>query len=298
MKIALAQLNYHIGNFSENIGKMKLAVARGRKEGADLVVFAELSLSGYPPRDFLEFNDFILSCDQALHELAEECTDIACILGLPVQNKNPKGKPLFNAGAFVFDGKVQSLHHKSLLPNYDIFDEYRYFEPGSNPVLIEYQGKKIALTICEDLWNVGDNPLYVQEPMEQLAKASPDIMINIAASPFDADQAKRREEILARNARKYELPLVYVNHVGAQTELLFDGGSLLMNANGEIVQRLKFFEEDFAVVDIRELEKMLPIRDENPEKIALLHDALVMGVRNYFQKLGFGKAILGAFRWN
>ncbi len=293
MKIALAQLNYHIGNFSENIGKMKTALARGRKEGADLVVFAELSVSGYPPRDFLEFNDFILSCDHALHELAGECTDIACIVGLPVQNKNPKGKPLFNAGAFIFDGKVQSLHYKSLLPNYDIFDEYRYFEPGYNPFIIAHQGKRIALTICEDLWNVGDNPLYVQEPMEQLAKANPDIMINIAASPFDAEQAQRREEILKRNARKYQLPLVYVNHVGAQTELLFDGGSLVMNAKGEIVQRLQFFEEDFAVVDVRELEKMPPIRDENPEKISLVHDALVMGVRNYFMKLGFGKAILG-----
>ncbi len=293
MKIALAQINYHIGNFAENIRKMKEAIHHAKSLEVDLVVFAELSVSGYPPRDFLEFQDFIAECRHALENLAAECTNIACIAGLPVQNPSPKGKPLFNAAVFIADGEVQSEHHKSLLPNYDIFDEYRYFEPGKNPEIVEYKGTKIAITICEDLWNVGDNPLYIEEPMEQLMEQKPDLMINIAASPFDVLQAQKREEILRKNALKYKLPLIYVNHIGAQTELLFDGGSLAMNNQGDVVQKLKSFDEDFAIVDTAQIAQMNAIVAPLPEKMELIHDALVMGVKNYFGKLGFTKAVLG-----
>lgn len=295
MKIAIAQRNYHIGNFDSNIEKIKESIRRALQEEAELVLFSELAISGYPPRDFLEFDDFIRQCDQAVQQIAAHCTDIAVIVGLPTFNPNEKGKPLYNSAAFIKDGKVQSYIHKTLLPNYDVFDEYRYFEPNSIFSCVELNGYKLAVTICEDLWNVQDNPLYTINPMDELMPQKPDMIINIAASPFNYDQTKIRKEILKRNATSYGLPLFYVNHVGAQTELLFDGGSLVMRPDGKIVEELHYFEEDFRVF---EMEEVIDSRREYPEsssmsEIQMIHDALVMGVRNYFEKLGFKKAILG-----
>jgi NAD+ synthase (glutamine-hydrolysing) len=295
MKIALAQLNYHIGNFENNTSKIIEAIKKGESEGADIVVFSELAISGYPPRDFLEFTDFVDQCQLSLNKIAAFCTKIAVIIGLPTYNNSAKGKPLFNSAAFLSDGKIISFTHKTLLPNYDIFDEYRYFEPNSIFEVIEFKGRKIALTICEDLWNVQDNPLYTINPMDQLIDQGPDLMINIAASPFNYQQTATRKEILKKNAKQYKIPLFYVNHVGAQTELLFDGGSLVMRADGELVDELNYFDEDFRTFDLEEV-----IFDDCPvlvgairSEIEDIHDALVMGVRNYFQKLGFRKAILG-----
>ncbi len=295
MKIALAQINYHIGNFESNKSKIIDCIRKGEYEGADIVVFSELAISGYPPRDFLEFRDFVEQCNSLLAEIASFCTKTAAIIGLPTFNKNPKGKPLYNSAAFVNDGKILSYTHKTLLPNYDIFDEYRYFEPNSEFNVIKFKRKKIALTICEDLWNVQDNPLYTINPMDQLIDQEPDLMINIAASPFNYHQTATRKEILRKNAKQYSIPLFYVNHVGAQTELLFDGGSLVMNSAGELVDELSYFEEDFRIFDLDKVTS-----DDCPvlvgamrSEIEDIHDALVMGVRNYFQKLGFNKAILG-----
>ena len=293
MKIALAQINYHIGNFNSNKKKILNSIAKAKEEGADLVVFSELAVSGYPPRDFLEFDDFVNQCNQTVNEIAIECIGIAAIIGLPTHNNNPKGKPLYNSAAFIENGKIKSLTHKTLLPNYDIFDEYRYFEPNSSFKLIDFKGKKIALTICEDLWNVQDNPLYTLNPMDEFISQNPDLIINIAASPFNYHQTKIRKEVLKRNAEKYELPLFYVNHVGAQTELLFDGGSLVMNAKGKIVEELKYFAEDFRIINLEELENKKPKPINTLGEIASIHTALVMGVKNYFEKLGFKKAILG-----
>ncbi len=294
MKIALAQLNYHIGNFSSNVQKIKHAVQKAEKVGADLVVFAELAISGYPPRDFLEFDDFINRCNNALDEIASHCRNIGAIVGLPTYNKGKKGKPLYNSAAFIADGQVKKYIHKSLLPNYDIFDEYRYFEPNKSFEIIEFQGRKIALTICEDLWNVQDNPLYTVNPMDELMPLNPDLIINIAASPFNYHQIEIRTEILRRNAEKYHLPLVYVNHVGAQTELIFDGGSLVMNAKGQVVDELQYFEEDLRIFELDDIQQsnVYKAKVKKPV-IGLIHDALVMGIRNYFHKLGFQKAILG-----
>ncbi len=293
MKIALAQINYHIGNFNSNKKKILNSIAKAKEEGADLVVFSELAVSGYPPRDFLEFDDFVNQCNQTVNEIAIECIGIAAIIGLPTHNNNPKGKPLYNSAAFIENGKIKSLTHKTLLPNYDIFDEYRYFEPNSSFKLIDFKGKKIALTICEDLWNVQDNPLYTLNPMDEFISQNPDLIINIAASPFNYHQTKIRKEVLKRNAEKYELPLFYVNHVGAQTELLFDGGSLVMNSKGKIVEELKYFAEDFRIINLEELENKKPKPINTLGEIASIHTALVMGVKNYFEKLGFKKAILG-----
>jgi NAD+ synthase (glutamine-hydrolysing) len=294
VKIALAQLNYHIGNFSSNVQKMIRSIREAENSGADLVVFAELGISGYPPRDFLEFDDFINCCHLALEDIAVHCENVAAIVGVPTYNKSEKGKPLYNSAAFISNGKVQKYIHKSLLPNYDVFDEYRYFEPNKSFEIIEFLGHKIALTICEDLWNVQDNPLYTVNPMDELMALEPDLMINIAASPFNYHQIEIRTEILRRNAETYQLPLLYVNHVGAQTELIFDGGSLVMDAKGEIVEELKYFNEDMKMVETDNIQKgKASLQKEKKLVIGMIHDALVMGIRNYFEKLGFKKAIIG-----
>ncbi len=293
MRIALSQLNFHIGNFEQNKQKMIGAIHRAEKEKADLVVFSELAIAGYPPRDFLEFRDFVDKGLQAVDEIASHCTRVAAIVGVPTYNPHRKGKPLYNSAAFLWQGKVQKVIHKTLLPNYDIFDEYRYFEPNSRFEIVEFKGKKIALTICEDIWDVDESPLYTINPMDELMAFSPDIMINIAASPFNYRQAVIREGVLRRNTEKYHLPLFYVNHVGAQTEILFDGGSLVMNSHSKTVDVMRYFEEDFRVYDVEAVEKADSAPIERPAEVALIHDALVMGIRNYFHKLGFTKAILG-----
>ena len=293
MKIALAQINFHIGNFSENENKIIQSIQNAEKQGVDIVIFPELAITGYPPRDFLEFDDFIEKTEESIQKIASLCKTTAALIGGPSRNKTGKGKSLFNSAYFLFEGKVQQIFHKTLLPTYDIFDEYRYFEPNKDFKLLIFKGKKIAVTICEDLWNIDDNPLYYSDPMEELAKLKPDFLLNIAASPFHYKQAILRKDVLKRNAAKYQLPIYYVNHVGAQTELIFDGGSIAINSKGEIVKSLKYFEEDFAVLDERKIENLTPVNESNPSEIQLIHDALVVGIRNYFHKLGFQKAILG-----
>jgi NAD+ synthase (glutamine-hydrolysing) len=294
VKIALAQLNYHIGNFEDNTAKIIQMAQKAAAMGADLIVFAELALSGYPPRDFLEFDDFIDKCELSARQIAESCQNIALIVGSPVRNRSGKGKPLYNAALFIDQARI-SYFRKALLPNYDVFDEYRYFEPASSFNVLEFKGQKIAITVCEDLWNIGNDPLYRVNPMDELMPFAPDFMINIAASPFHYDQAESRREVLRQNVLQYKLPLIYVNHVGAQTELLFDGGSMAFAANGKVHTSLNFFSEDFKIVETNELLHA-DIQSDNqsvPTKIERIHDALVMGIRNYFGKLGFQKAILG-----
>lgn len=291
MQIALAQLNYHIGNFELTIQKVKSAVLNAKKQGADLVVFAELGISGYPPRDFLEFDEFIQMSQDALNEIAECTKDIGVIIGSPTFNSNSKGKRLRNSAVFLYDNKIQSIHNKALLPTYDVFDEYRYFEPETQFEIVTFKGKKLAITVCEDIWNLDDQEMYVQSPMDQLIKSSPDLMINIAASPFDVGHHEDRLRILKENASKYKLPIVYVNHVGAQTELIFDGGSMVMDVKGKIVKQLNFFEEDLQVWDSEKGEAEL--NDKIPEAIERVRKAIVLGISDYFRKLGFKKAILG-----
>ncbi|WP_029287361.1 NAD+ synthase [Pedobacter sp. R20-19] len=295
MKIALAQLNYHIGNFEANTQKIIDHIKLAEDKGADLVVFAELAICGYPPRDFLEFDEFISLCEAAALEIATHCTRIACIVGLPVKNHILQGKDLYNAAYFIEKGQVKAIAKKALLPTYDIFDEYRYFEPSRTFNCIDFNGKKIALTICEDLWNINDNPLYVSNPMDELIKEEPDVMINIAASPFSYTHDDERIKVLSDNAKKYHLPVFYVNQVGAQTEIIFDGGSLVFDADGAIKAEMKYFEEDLQVFDLEEIEN---VRNKYPQPerltdIEQIHDALVLGIQDYFKKSGFTKAVLG-----
>lgn len=296
MRIALAQLNYHIGNFASNTDKIIHAVNKAKVEKADLIVFAELTVSGYPPRDFLEFDDFIDCCYDSLRTIAAHCVEIAAIVGVPTYNPNDKGKRLINTAAFLNNGEVKHLIGKTLLPNYDVFDEYRYFEPNRRFETVQYQGISIAITICEDLWNITDDPLYVVNPVDELMKMKPGLLINIAASPFNYKQAEIRKQILCKNAATYRLPLFYVNHVGAQTELLFDGGSMVIDPSGKVRDELAYFEEDFRVYNLDDVINNTPDKDYRPvvkPRVELIHDALIMGIRNYFGKLGFKKAILG-----
>lgn len=298
MKIALAQLNYLIGDFTGNTRKIIHAITRSKEAGAELVVFAELALTGYPARDFLEFDDFIAKSEEAMLQIALECTGIAAIVGGPSRNITGKGKPLFNSAWFLNDGKVEHLTHKSLLPNYDVFDEYRYFEPAAEYGLVNFRGKRLAVTICEDIWNISEVPLYKRFPLDELAPLKPDMVINIAASPFHYNQGLLRRQVLRENALKYKLPVVYLNHTGAQTELIFDGGSMVCDDGGNIRESLDLFSEDFRIVDIDESFYGRPAADEidipdSVSDIGLVHDALVLGIRDYFGKMGFKKAILG-----
>src|SRR3569833_765007 len=298
MKIALAQLNYHVGNFESNTAKIIDHIKKARTEGADLVVFAELCVCGYPSRDFLEFKEFIDLCEASAHKIAAECQGIACIIGLPTPNDRPEGIDLNNSAYFIEDGKIKAVVHKALLPNYDIFDEYRYFEPATEFSCIELKGHRIALTICEDLWNTIENPLYVTRPMDVLIKEQPDVMINIAASPFAYNHDEERISILGDNARRYQLPLLYVNNVGAQTELIFDGGSLIFDKSGKLADELPYFKECvsyYQLEDKSEVKLLQPAttRVTKQGDIEQIHQALILGIQDYFYKSGFKSAILG-----
>ncbi|WP_321279379.1 NAD+ synthase [Marinifilum fragile] len=299
MKIALAQLNYHIGNFESNTEKIISAIEKSKKENVDLVVFSELAICGYPPKDLLERKDFIERTQDALQKVAEACTDIAAVVGGPSINPHIKGKNLYNSAFFISNGKIESIHNKTLLPNYDIFDEYRYFEPNTEFSLVEYKGKKIAITVCEDLWekqptdnNFAKSELYTVSPMEELNKLNPDFVVNIAASPFSYNQQDLRTNILKSNIERYNLPIIYVNQIGAHTELIFDGDSMVLNSKGEVACRLKYFEEDYQVVDMNEIEDKA-IESAEVDYIEKIHDALVLGLKDYFGKMGFKKATLG-----
>ena len=294
MKIALAQLNYHIGNFTGNVEKMLNEVNDARVEHADLICFSELAICGYPPRDFLEFGDFIEQSEAAIQRLCEASDDIAIVVGGPSVNPVVEGKDLHNAAFFLYQGKVQHVAHKALLPTYDIFDEYRYFEPATSFEVVAFKGKKIALTICEDIWNIGnENPLYTICPLDELIKQKPDFILNLSASPFDYRQAEARKHVIKSNVDRYGIPLFYVNHCGAQTEIIFDGGSVVMSPNGRVFDEMPYFEECRRIYDLDAVMEGASGRVSSMDKIERMYRGLVLGVQDYFGKLGFKKAILG-----
>ncbi len=302
MKIALAQLNYHIGNFEKNTSKILYHIEKAKKDQVDLIVFSELSVCGYPPQDLLEKKSFIEQCEAAIEEITASCKDIAVVIGSPTLNFHQKGKRLYNSALFIQDAEVKLIQNKTLLPTYDIFDEYRYFEPNDKFNIIEYKGEKIAITICEDLWDIqpAENPfaknqLYNVTPMDKLIEYKPDFILNIAASPFSYTKIWGRKNVFIRNAKKYNLPVFTINQTGAQTELIFDGGSLVVNPDGTIADEMKLFGEDYKIFDLNEIKKCTIKKtiDEDPNVIAKIHDALVLGVRDYFKKMKFTNATLG-----
>jgi len=303
MKIALAQLNYHIGDFQGNLSRMENAVQKATEHNADLVVFSELSICGYPPLDLLERKYFIASCMQYIESFAQSIDPgIGVLVGGPEFNPNKEGKLLFNSVFFLNQGSIQQVFRKSLLPTYDIFDEYRYFEPGKSAEILHFKGKKLAVTICEDLWDeqpfeneYSRSRLYTINPLETFMQYDPDLIINLAASPFSHMKMKVKQAIFTGKATRHKVPVLYCNQVGAQTELIFEGGSLAINAQGEVARRLKFFEEDFGVIDLNELASKKPGEKEGqiPERIESMAGALICGIRDYFRKMKFKTATLG-----
>jgi NAD+ synthase (glutamine-hydrolysing) len=349
MKIALAQQNYHIGNFEQNARKIIDAINWAKAQGADLVVFSELCVCGYPPRDFLEFNDFINKSYATVDAIKEHADTIGVLIGGPARNPRIEGKDLFNAVFLLHEKGIKAEIHKTLLPNYDVFDEYRYFEPAFDWQVLEFKGKKLAVTICEDIWNMGDNPLYRITPMEQLILQRPDVMINLSASPYNYAQDIVRNSIVKAHTLKYKLPMLYCNTVGSQTEIVFDGGSLVYDSGGNKVHEMKYFEEDYQVFELERLfqvnaqEEDVAVAQEqyagsvvkkntvkksgsprvstertvvdetvyfsatdvgvgedtvayltNEKNIGEIYQALILGIRDYFSKMGFKKAILGS----
>ena len=323
MKIALAQQNYHIGNFEKNRQKIIDGIRWAKQQNADLVVFSELCICGYPPRDFLEFDDFINKCYESIDIIKPHADTIGVLIGSPARNAQLDGKDLFNAVFLLHEGEIKAEIHKTLLPNYDVFDEYRYFEPAYDWQVIEFRGKKLAVTICEDIWNMGDNPLYRITPMEQLMPFHPDVMINLSASPYNYAQDIVRNSIVKAHVLKYKMPMLYCNTVGSQTEIVFDGGSLVYNINGCGVKEMKYFEEDYQVFELDELSKhneqfnartldggkretyyysafevgndIDTIEYLSGEKnIDEIYHAIILGIKDYFGKMGFSKAVMGS----
>ncbi len=310
MRVALAQQNYHIGNFEENTRKIIEGINVAKQQGAELVVFSELCVCGYPPRDFLEFEDFINKCYQSIDVIKAYADTIGVLIGAPDRNPVREGKDLFNAAYLLYEREIKGVAHKTCLPNYDVFDEYRYFEPAYDWKVIEFKGKRLAVTICEDIWNLGDNPLYRNCPMDELMKQKPDVMLNLSASPFDYTHVEDRKAIVKLNTSKYKLPLLYCNCVGSQTEIVFDGGSLVFDKDSNLVRQLPLFEEAIQVFELNDdgtftqpvsvFSKDLPDSEFNPTELdynlctAEIYSAIIIGIRDYFTKMGFTKTILGS----
>lgn len=310
MKIFLAQQNYHIGNFESNAKKIIDAITSAKAQGGDLIVFSELSMCGYAPRDFLEFEDFINKSYAAIDTIKDHADTIAVLIGAPDKNLIKEGKDLFNAAYLLHEKEIKAIVHKTCLPNYDVFDEYRYFEPAYDWHIIPFKGKRLAVTICEDIWNLGDNPLYRICPMDELMKQQPDVMINLSASPFDYTHDEDRKATIKANVTKYKLPLFYCNAVGSQTEIVFDGASLVFDKDANLCGSMPMFEEalqsfilnDDGSIDAPVIEPASRVPDKELEpwgldenlNIKQVHDAIVLGIKDYFAKMGFSKAILGS----
>jgi NAD+ synthase (glutamine-hydrolysing) len=310
MKICIAQQNYHIGNFEQNRDKILSAIEDAKKQGADIILFSEMSICGYPARDFVEFNDFINKCYESIEIIKQAADTIGVLIGSPARNPHKKGKDLYNAAFFLYEQKVVAEIHKTLLPTYDVFDENRYFEPADEWKVVPFKGKNLAITICEDIWNLGDNPLYRICPMDMMMDQHPDILLNLSASPFDYTHDEDRKATIKANVLKYKKPLFYCNAIGSQTEIVFDGASLVFDKDANLCGALPMFESAVQYFDCKEdgsidspiLEPAarVPNKELNPKtlepelNIDQVYKALVLGVRDYFTKMGFKKAILGS----
>lgn len=294
MKIALCQLNYKVGDIDGNVRSITDAYRNAVSDGADLAVFSELAICGYPPQDLLDYPHFIESCRQAALQLAELTEETAMLVGCPVHSGLDEGKKLYNAALFLWRGAIRESFHKTLLPTYNIFDEYRYFEPNSSFNLLDFKGTKIAVTICEDLWDIDEPRMYKTSPMRALKSLGPDLIINLSGSPFSYKHIVARRELMRQNALLYDLPLFYVNQVGANTDLIFDGGSLFVNRDGVIAEELEYFEPDYRLVNWEPGTGYYNhSHDYKNDDIELIYRALKLGISDYFRKSGFERAVLG-----
>lgn len=296
MKIALAQINTTVGDFTSNAAKIRDYSLRAVARGADLVVFPELTITGYPPMDLLDKPSFIARNLETLDEIAAFTATIGAgvIIGFVAENPEDFGKPLFNAAALIEGGEVRAIRYKSLLPTYDVFDEGRYFQPAETRSTVTFRDTRLGLHICEDAWNsrdFWDTHLYDLDPVAELAQQQADILVNISGSPFYRGKGKVRREMMAEYAKRFGVPVVLVNQIGGNDSLVFDGHSFALNAEGEVVAECRAFEEDLVVVDTDNWPA--PFHPAETDEIAEIHDALVLGVRDYLAKCGFKRAVIG-----
>jgi len=295
MRIALLQLNQTVGDLSGNAVRIRDGVREAQRQRADLVVTSELALLGYLPRDLLLEQDLIREGWQVLKELASELSGAPSVLvGVTEPNEGAEGRPLFNTAALLVDGEVRARLRKSLLPTYDVFDEDRYFEPAEDSRVLRFGDAALGITICEDLWNDRDfwkRRRYHRDPVEQLARAGAQCVINLSASPFTVGKQRLREAMLGQMAAKHGLPLAYVNQVGGNDDLVFDGRSCAFDASGKLIARARGFAEDLLVVDTD--ASVGRIEEDELEPEAEIWKALVLGTRDYVRKCGFSRVLLG-----
>lgn len=295
MKFALLQLNLTVGDIEGNTAKIADAVEAAAKDGAEFCVSPELAIIGYPSRDLLLQNGFVQAAWQHLESLAQRIAHLPPLLvGIATRNTTGTGKPFFNSAALLHQGQVVDVFHKTLLPSYDVFDEDRYFEPGTGPGLFDYNDTRIAVTVCEDIWNDStfwDVPRYSSDPLDAISKQDVDIIVNLSASPFVIGKQRIRQDMLAWTARKYNANIVYANQVGGNDDLVFAGRSMAFSPDGSLYARARAFEEDTLIVDTATASGRIEDDDFSPESEAWR--ALVLGVRDYVAKCGFSRVLLG-----
>jgi NAD+ synthase/NAD+ synthase (glutamine-hydrolysing) len=296
MRIALAQTNTTVGDLCGNTQKILFYAQRAGATGAEVVVFPELTLTGYPPRDLLEKQSFLDGVERHLEKLTCDAASlgVTLIVGTVTRRTESSGRPIYNSAAVVQGGRVVFRQHKMLLPSYDVFDETRYFEPAPKQFPLTVDDSATALTICEDAWNdkqFWERRLYTRDPVEELAQCGAHILVSINASPYHMGKRALRREIFSATARHYGIPIVYVNQVGGNDQLIFDGSSFAMNAQGETIASAASFDEDLVLVDT---ETLAGEHHENyPDECAAAYQALVLGTRDYIQKCGFQRVIIG-----
>jgi NAD+ synthase (glutamine-hydrolysing) len=294
VKIALAQINPTVGDFTGNAAKLRQFSLDARQRGAELVVFPELAVCGYPPRDLVESPAFVARSRQVLEHLAAEISGIAIIAGLPTPAAHETGKTVMNSAALLREGRIDFIQSKRLLPTYDVFDEMRNFSPALMQRIFCLGGKAMALTICEDAWNdkaFWSRPMYGHDPVEDLVRAGGELVLNISASPFNVGKRELRQAMLASIARQHRVPVLLVNQVGGNDSLVFDGNSLALNPDGEIVAQARSFDEDLILVDTAAMTGDMHQQVSTEEGSA--YSALVLGTRDYVRKCGFRKVVVG-----
>lgn len=296
MRLALGQINPTIGDFEGNSALILDGARRAKEAQADLVIFPELALNGYPPRDLIEAPAFIERTDQVLEELARSCGEIGIdvVVGFVGRAFDQQGHRAANCAALLSGGEIAFVQQKMLLPTYDVFDEGRYFAPAESQSVCEIGGLRVGITICEDAWNdkqFWTQPRYRRDPVAELAASGVDILLNISSSPYHMGKRELRERMISSAARRVQAPIVMVNQLGGNDQLVFDGSSFVVNARGEVVIRAKSFVPDLTIFDTNDPGFELPPRDD--DEIEALYDALVLGVRDYFSKCGFSQAVLG-----
>jgi len=297
MKITVAQLNPVVGDIEGNLEKIKNTLVQCQREEPDLVVFPELFLTGYPPRDMLKRPWFIERVQDAIQDLIEfsrEHTQSAILFGAPQPTEKDIGHGLFNSALLIHKGEILIRQHKSLLPTYDVFDEARYFDSAPEIDIVKFNGEVLGISVCEDAWNdpeLWPRRMYPLDPIEKLVQMGATILINISASPFHMGKEEIRYRIVQNHAKKHGAPFIFVNQVGANDELIFDGRSMFVDGAGEAVEILPPFKEQVITVDTNALGE--PGRYAPQEKIASVHEALVLGLRDYMRKCGFSRVVLG-----